>query len=313
MKQSKSKIIGILLDGIFIVAGSALFATSVNMFTAPNNIAPGGLTGLGTIINYLTGLPIGTVILLGNIPIFIWAYFETGFRFLTKTIATTLVSSIFIDVSALWLPAYYGDTLLVTVFGGLLSGAGLSLIFLRGGTTGGTDLAANLLNRHFPHISIGKFILAIDLIVILFSALVYRNLESPLYGVIIIFITSKVVDAILYGANTGTGKTMFVMSPKTEEIAQAVMKNLERGATLLTSVGAYTKRQGYTLLLAVRRHEVYKTYEIIYQIDPHAFIVVGDAGNITGEGFLRHPAETKKETRRLKKRKASSGKSDSPS
>lgn len=313
MKPNKPKIASILLDAVFIIIGSALFAVSVNMFTAPNNIAPGGLTGLGTIINYLTGLPIGTVILLGNIPVFIWAYFETGFRFLTKTIATTLVSSIFIDVSALWLPAYYGDTLLVTVFGGLLSGAGLSLIFLRGGTTGGTDLAANLLNRHFPHISIGKFILAIDLIVILLSALVYKNLESPLYGVIIIFITSKVVDAILYGANTGTGKTMFVMSQKSEEIAQAVMENLERGATLLTSMGAYTKRQGYTLLLAVRRQEVHKTYEIIYQIDPHAFIVVGDAGNITGEGFLQHPSETKKQSRRLKRRKDSSGKSDSPS
>lgn len=303
-RPKKLKITSILLDAVFIIVGSALFAVSVNMFTAPNNIAPGGLTGLGTLINHLTGLGIGTVILLGNIPIFIWAYFETGFRFLTKTIVTTLVSSIFIDVSALWLPAYHGDTLLVTVFGGLLAGAGLALIFVRGGTTGGTDLAANLLNRHFPHISIGKFILAIDLIVILFSALVYRNLESPLYGVIIIFITSKVVDAILYGANTGTGKTMFVMSQKSQEIAQAVMEDLERGATLLTSVGAYTKREGYTLLLAVRRQEVHKTYEIIYQIDPHAFIIVGDAGNITGEGFLRHTADTEKKSRRLKKRQS---------
>lgn len=303
-RPKKLKITSILLDAVFIIVGSALFAVSVNMFTAPNNIAPGGLTGLGTLINHLTGLGIGTVILLGNIPIFIWAYFETGFRFLTKTIVTTLVSSIFIDVSALWLPAYHGDTLLVTVFGGLLAGAGLALIFVRGGTTGGTDLAANLLNRHFPHISIGKFILAIDLIVILFSALVYRNLESPLYGVIIIFITSKVVDAILYGANTGTGKTMFVMSQKSQEIAQAVMEDLERGATLLTSVGAYTKREGYTLLLAVRRQEVHKTYEIIYQIDPHAFIIVGDAGNITGEGFLRHTPDTEKKNRRLKKRQS---------
>ena len=303
-RPKKLKITSILLDAVFIIVGSALFAVSVNMFTAPNNIAPGGLTGLGTLINHLTGLGIGTVILLGNIPIFIWAYFETGFRFLTKTIVTTLVSSIFIDVSALWLPAYHGDTLLVTVFGGLLAGAGLALIFVRGGTTGGTDLAANLLNRHFPHISIGKFILAIDLIVILFSALVYRNLESPLYGVIIIFITSKVVDAILYGANTGTGKTMFVMSQKSQEIAQAVMEDLERGATLLTSVGAYTKREGYTLLLAVRRQEVHKTYEIIYQIDPHAFIIVGDAGKITGEGFLRHTPDTEKKNRRLKKRQS---------
>lgn len=303
MKQGLGKKIGTwLLDLLLIAVGSFIFAASVNIFTAPNNIAPGGLTGLATMINYLSNgtLPIGITILVLNAPIFIWALAATGFRFLAKTVLATVVSSLAIDLTAGWMPEYHGDMLLITVFGGLLSGVGLSLIFVRGATTGGTDLVANLLGKYIRHLSMGRLLLIVDMAVVVLSAFVYRNFESPLYAAIVIFITSRVVDAVLYGTNSGTGKMMFIISPKNEEIARCIMDQVERGVTELKSRGCYTGQEGGVLLCAVRRPEVHRTRDIIYTIDPSAFVIVGEAGEITGEGFRDAAYE---QARRAAKRK----------
>jgi len=277
----------ILKDGIFFIIGSILFALSINVFTAPNNIAPGGLSGIGTMIHYLFGAPIGITIILCNIPIFIWGLYEVGYPFLLKTAAATLLSSLCIDFTASFMPAYHGDMLLVTIFSGLLAGVGLSLIFMRGATTGGTDLIAKLLKQHFRHISMGKILLGIDFAVVLSSAIVYRSYETPLYAVIVIFITSRVVDTVLYGTDSGTGKMMFIMSKKNPEIAQSIMSQIGRGVTVLKSRGGYSGEDGEVLMCAVWRQEVYKTYDIVYEVDENAFIVVGDAGEISGEGFKK--------------------------
>lgn len=292
MSGKNGKRVGsLLLDGLLLVLGSCIFAVSVNMFTAPNHIAPGGMIGLATLLNYLTGgrLPIGITVLALNLPVFFWAFRSLGGRFLGKTLAATVLSSLVIDLSAGWLPPYRGDMLLIIVFGGALSGLGLSLIFLRGATTGGTDLIASLLSRHFRQLSMGRLLLIGDLCVVALSALVYRNFESPLYAAIVIFITSQVVDAILYGSNSGVGKMMFIISPKNEEIADRIMHQIERGVTELRSRGCYTGQEGGVLLCAVRRQEIHKTRDIIYSIDPNAFVIVGEAGEITGEGFREVP------------------------
>lgn len=286
-KSGSKKVMELLVDGLFYIVGSVIFALSVNMFTAPNNIAPGGMTGIATMLNYLVGAPIGIAIIVLNLPLFIWGFVEAGWKFLGKTLAGTIISSLVIDLTAPITPAYQGDMLLTTVFGGVLSGLGLALIFVRGATTGGTDLAATLIKRRFRHISLGKLLLAIDLIVVVLSAVVYKNLESPLYAIIVIFITTKVVDAILYGTDRGTGKMMFIISPKNPEIAQRVLDEMDRGVTYLKSKGGYSGRDGEVLLCAVRRQEVHKTFDIVHQEDPDAFIIVGEAGDITGEGFKR--------------------------
>lgn len=286
-KSGSKKVLELLVDALFYVAGSIIFAISVNMFTAPNNIAPGGMTGIATMLNFLTGAPIGIAIIVLNLPLFIWGAVEAGWKFLGKTLAGTIISSLLIDFTAPFTPAYQGDMLLTTVFGGVLSGLGLALIFVRGATTGGTDLAATLIKRKFRHISLGKMLLAIDLIVVVMSAVVYRNLESPLYAIIVIFITTKVIDAILYGTDRGTGKMMFIISPKNGEIAQRILEEMDRGVTYLKSKGGYSGRDGEVLLCAVRRQEVHKTFDIVHQEDPDAFIIVGEAGDINGEGFKR--------------------------
>ena len=284
----------LLWDGVAFLAGSFLFAVAVNVFTAPNNIAPGGLTGLATMINYLFGAPIGTTILVFNVPLFIWGVLQINFRFILKTLAATVISSVTIDLTAGLFPPYQGDLMLAALFSGVLSGAGLGLIFMRGGTTGGTDLVANLIGRNFRHLSLGKLVLLVDLVVVLISAFVYRNYESPLYAIINIFVSSKLIDAVLYGADTGTGKMMFIISPKNKEIAQRIITEISRGVTELRSRGADRGEEGEVLLCAVRRSEVYKTQDIIRSVDPDAFVIVGDAGQISGEGFKQsHKSESK--------------------
>ena len=193
MSKRAKQVKDLLLDGVFFLIGSVLFAISVNVFTAPNDIAPGGLTGAATLVNYLWGTPIGVGIIVMNIPIFLWGVLEVGFRFILKTAVATVVSSLAIDLTVPYMQPYQGDMMLSALFGGLLAGLGLGLIFMRGGTTGGTDLIANLIGRHLRHISFGKLILAVDLVIVVISAFVYKNLESPLYAVIVIFIGRGIV------------------------------------------------------------------------------------------------------------------------
>ena len=205
------------MDAVFFLAGSFLFAVSIDTFTAPNQIAAGGLTGVATILNHMFGIPIGTANILMNVPLLIWAYVEMGYQIIIKTVVATIVSSAMIDVMVPYLPQYQGEPLITIVFGGCLAGLGLALILMRGGTTGGTELAANLLSLHIHGFSLGKFIMVIDLVIVLASAVVYQEYESPLYAILVIYITSKVIDAVLYGTDRGTGKVMFIISPKNKD------------------------------------------------------------------------------------------------
>ena len=244
--------------------------------------------------------------MLMNVPLLIWAYIEMGYQIIIKTIIATLLSSAMIDIMVPYLPQYQGDPLITIVFGGCLAGLGLALILMRGGTTGGTELAANLLTLHIHGFSLGKFIMAIDLIIVLVSAVVYHDYESPLYAILVIYITSKVIDAVIYGSDSGTGKMMFIISPKNNEIARRIMDDLERGVTELKSRGAYSGNEGTVLFCAVGRQEVHKTYDIIHEIDPDAFIVVDDASEITGLGFRDfHQYRQSKQSKKSKKDKSS--------
>lgn len=272
-------------DTICFLLGSVLYAVSVNVFTAPNSIAPGGVTGLATLVRALTGAPIGVMTVIFNVPLFIWGIREMGWRLMIKSAVAVATTSLAIDLTANLFPHYQGDYMLVCIFGGVTAGAGLGLIFMRGGTTGGTDLAANLLTRRFRHLSLGRLILLIDLPIVLLSAFVYKSLESPLYALIVIFLTSKVVDTILYGTDAGTGKLLFIISKETDSIREAILYDLERGVTELRARGSYTGRDTNVLLVAVRRPEVYRTFDMIHAVDPDAFIIVSDASEITGEGF----------------------------
>ena len=295
---TQKKVKNLLMDAVFFLAGSFLFAVSIDTFTAPNQIAAGGLTGVATILNHMFGIPIGTANILMNVPLLIWAYVEMGYQIIIKTVVATIVSSAMIDVMLPYLPQYQGEPLITIVFGGCLAGLGLALILMRGGTSGRTELAANLLSLHIHGFSLGKFIMVIDLVIVLASAVVYQEYESPLYAILVIYITSKVIDAVLYGTDRGTGKVMFIISPKNKEIARRIMDDLERGVTELRSRGAYSGQEGTVLMCAVSRQEVHKIYDIIHEIDINAFIVVNEAGEITGLGFREFQQRKKKKEKK---------------
>lgn len=289
----REKAVEMLKDILFFVAGSLIYAVSVRSFTAPNQIAPGGITGISTMVNHISGWPIGMFSLLLNIPIFVWAIVEIGYKLVGKTMIATVFVSVAIDTVGMVLPAYNGDPMLAAIFGGILEGVGLSLVFMRGGTTGGSDMVARLLGRRIRHLSMGKLMLGIDLTVILVSAFVYGRIESALYAVIAIFVSTKLIDAILYGTDIGTGKVLFIMSVKNDEIAKDILTDMDRGVTVLKSRGAYSGREGEVLLCAVRRYEVVKVKDIVRYYDKDAFMIVGDAGEISGEGFRQVRSEDK--------------------
>ena len=283
--EKRKKVKEALLDFLFILAGSVVYALSVNAFTSPNRIAPGGVTGLSTLINYVFGTPIGLMAFFINIPIILWAILEIGYKLVIKTMIAIVVSSLMIDLFSYFIPAYRGDMLLVALFAGICEGVGLSLTFIRGATTGGTDMLARLLGRRLPHLSMGKLMLVIDGVIVVISAFVYGSIENAMYACIVIFVSTKIIDAILYGTDSGTGKLFFVMSPKVRSMGDRIIKELDRTVTYLDSHGGYTKEPGETMICAVRRFEVYQIQSIIREEDRDAFVIVGDAGEIAGEGF----------------------------
>ena len=286
MKRVKT----ILLDLAFMAAGAVVYAVSVNAFTSPNNIAPGGVTGVATMLNYLFSTPIGLVAFLINIPIILWAVVEIGYKLVAKSVAAILLSSAAIDLLAPIVPSYQGNMILVALFAGLCEGLGLSLTFLRGATTGGTDMLARLLGRRKPHLSMGKLMLAVDGLIVLASAFVYGSIENAMYACIVIFVSTRLIDSILYGTDVGTGKLFFVMSPKVRQMGDRIIREVDRTVTYLDSHGGYTNEPGETMLCAVRRFEVFQVQAIIREEDRDAFVIVGDAGQITGEGFRSaHP------------------------
>ena len=189
MKGKKARTL--LLDALCMLAGSAVYAVEVNAFTAPNNIAAGGITGVATMLNYLWGTPIGLVSFLINVPIVLWAVVDIGYKLVAKTVAAIALTSVMIDLFSRFVPAYHGDPILVALFAGLLEGLGLSLIFIRGATTGGSDLVARLLGRRLPHLSMGKLMLAVDGVVVAVSAFVFGSVENAMYACIVIFVSTK--------------------------------------------------------------------------------------------------------------------------
>ncbi len=267
---------------IYQTVGAFIYSVSVNTFTAPNDIAPGGVTGLATILNHISGIPIGTGMVLFNAPLFIWAYKEEGKK-VFSTLAASLICSVVIDITYPFLPHFTGDLFLTAMFGGVLSGLGLGTVFMTGATTGGSDLAANIISKKKPHISVGRLMLYIDCAVIFISALVYKSYILPMYALIMVFITGKVIDTMVYG--TKSGKLLFIISEKNEAIAKAVLTSLERGATKLCGTGAYTGKSSNILMCAVRQHEISKIYKIVNANDKNAFIILTDAAEIHGSGF----------------------------
>ena len=271
------------LDLLYTVAGAAILAVGVSCFVGPAQIAPGGVSGLSILVNFLTDLPVGAVNLAFNIPLILLAWKFLGRRFTLRTLVTVLIQSALMDVITLWIPVYTGERIMAALFGGVASGVGLALVFMRGSTTGGTDIVSRLLQLRYRHLSIGRLLFSVDVVVLLLSVAVFRNIEAGLYGMIAIFASGKVLDNILYGLDTG--KVLLVVSGKNQEIAARIMETLKRGVTFLHGSGAWSGTERQVLLCAVRAQQCYRVEEIVRGVDKEAFVIVLEATEIAGEGF----------------------------
>lgn len=281
--MKRKQLFSFLIDLLFYIAGGMIYSVAVLLFLTENEISPGGLTGIATILNYLFSLPIGTVVFILNIPLLAAGFIKFGGVFIAKTAVATAVMSLTLDISGLFMPKMKIDPILAALFGGLLMGLGISLFMLRGATTGGTDIIAKLINCKFPHLTVGRLMLAADAAVVGLSALVYKNMESALYAVIAIYASSRVMDLILYGADRG--KIIYVITDNAKELSDSIMSLINRGVTLLDVTGAYTGTKRQMLMCTVRRHEVAAICRLATSCDKNAFIIVGEAGEVLGEGF----------------------------
>lgn len=272
-------------DNVIWLFACSLYATGVVIFAIPNGIAQSGITGLSIIINHLIHTPVGMTNLVLNIPLTILAWKFIGWKFVAKTFWVTVVLSVALDVFGRVLHpyAYTGDKLLAALFCGAISGVSLALVLMRGATTGGVDTIARLFRHRWPHISMGRVILVADVIVIVTAAIVFRSVESALYAAIVIFVSTSVIDYILYGASSG--KMLMVVTEHANEISKAITTEIKRGVTILPVQGGYTGQDKNMLICAVRGNEVSKLNKLIWQYDPNPFIIVSEAGEILGEGF----------------------------
>lgn len=275
----------IITDFLFYIVGSSAYSVSVIIFLSANEISPGGLTGIATVLNHLFSFPIGTVVFILNIPVLTLGLFKFGKFFILKTAIATLFVSVLLDIFEIFLPQTKIDLILASVFGGLLMGFGISLIMLRGGTTGGIDIIAKLINRRFPHISIGRIILAIDAIVVALSALVYKNIQSALYSVVALYASTRIMDLLLYGADRG--KIVYVISEKPQDIVSDIMTIVRRGVTVIDVTGGFSGESKKMIMCTVRMNEVSAVVKNARKHDDNAFIVIGEAGEIIGKGFKK--------------------------
>ena len=285
MNQRSAKMMKFAIDLVFTIAGCIIFAIGIYAFIQPNQIAPGGVSGISIMLHYMTGIPVGALSFTINIPLLLLAWKFLGWKFTGQTLMSVVTLSFMLDYVAVLFPQYEGDPLLAALFGGALIGTGLAIVFMRGFTTGGSDIISRLLQLKYPYLQLGKILMVIDLLVILTSAYVFGRIETALYGMVAVFTSSRMVDSLLYGMDTG--KLVYIMSCRAVELSERIIEGLGRGCTILKSTGAYTKQDSNVLMVAVRRPQYYILKKMVRELDPKAFIIVTDATEVLGEGFKR--------------------------
>lgn len=265
-----------------IVLGCLIGGAAYPMFLAPNAIAPGGLTGVATILHHFFRWPIGTVSFLLNVPLFIVGWRSMGHIFAFRSLVATVLFSVCIDL--LPLPAVTADPLLGTLYGGVLLGTGIGLILRGGATTGGSDMVARMVHRRLPFISTGMFLFIIDFIVVAAAGL-SMGVSQALYAFICIYACSRMVDAVMIGLTAN--KACFIISTRWEQVSERVLREMERGATILTARGAYSRQERPVVMCVVARQEVSRLKSIVQQEDSEAFMFITEAYEALGEGFSK--------------------------
>ena len=273
-----------LCTALILLPVSFVYAVGFCWCYQPNDIAFGGITGVAQIIQvFLPAAPVGVVTILLNVPLFLLGWRLLGGKLLLSSLYAMAVTSLAIDVVDHLFTFPPMDPMLAAIFGGVILGATLGVVFLRGATTGGTDLIARLLKLALPWLPMGRLVLAVDLVVIAATALAFQNLNSALYGIVALYISSLVVDAVLYGLDTA--KVAYIISDRSEDICRSIADRLDRGITILPGRGFYSGEERKVLLCAFKQREIAVIRAIVKELDPDAFLIVCPAHEVLGEGF----------------------------
>lgn len=269
---------------LFVTLGCAILAASFAFLTYPNNIVSGGLTGIAQILNLLTGLPVGVMVIVMNVPLFILAWKKLGVRFVIFSFIGTVLCSVFIDLFSMVDVALTNDTLLASVYGGLTRGFGVGLIYHVGATTGGSDIVSRLLRRKYPYINFGTISLCVDTVVVVAFAVIFKRFDSAMYTIITMFVASRVVNLILYGLSSSG--VCHIVTTKPRLIAQEITGTLGRSATILEGEGAYTGEKKHVVLCVVKRQQIPELKKIVADWDDSAFVIVSESHEVFGKNFL---------------------------
>ncbi len=273
----------VLIDLVYTVFGTALVGFALSMFTVPNEIAPGGVSGLATALAFITPIRVSVWTLMMNIPLMIAAWRKLGPRAIFFTLIATLLLSFFIEIGDRFLPKYSSDTLVASLMGGVVSGLGMGMLFIRGISTGGTDLLALILKKLLPNLPTGTLLMFVDATVVVIATLIFRDFDVAIYSAITIYVCSKVIDTLTQGVDYA--KVIYTVSSHGEEIARALNENTDRGSTLIPAFGGYTGEGKHIVMTVTRRSVVAQTLRLIRQTDPKSFSFVMDSTEVHGEGF----------------------------
>ena len=271
-----------VVDCAVIAVGAVLMGVALSVFMVPFKIAPGGASGLATVLHYLTGLRVSVLIPLINIPIFIIGIIRLERDFLVKSVFGTVVLSIATETAAI-LPPPTSDPLISAVFGGAVMGIGISAVLSRGGTTGGTDILVLVIRRSFSEVSVGRLYLLIDGAVIATAGLAFSSGEVIFYSAVSLVVSTYMTDAALEGLNLA--RLVYIISDSNREICDRIYAELKRGVTGLNSVSMYSGRSGRILMCVIRKGQLSKLKKIIQDIDKDAFVIICDAKEVMGSGF----------------------------
>ena len=269
-----------------IAFGCFVFAAAVNIFFVPANLNTGGLTGIALIVNSLWHLPVGLVVFLLNLPILLLAVKFIGLRYIAWTLYATALSSLLIDLTVPLqglLPLGENDALLFCIFGGVVSGAGLGIVYTQDTSTGGTDVISRLVMLIFPHMTLGRLMLICDIVIIAAGALVLGSPVIALYSSVAIYLSSGAIDTVLYGLEKSQMAT--IVTSRGEEICSRLLSELNRGVTRIPSLGGYSGAESETLLCAISARQMAKVKAVVGEIDPNAFVIFSPVHDIMGDGF----------------------------
>ena len=275
---------------LMTVLGSGVFALGFSMFLEPNDMSAGGISGLALVFVELTGIgTVGTLSILINLPLFVLGGLKIGKRFFVGSSLGMLLSSVMIDgFTCFAIPGL--DPLLAVLYGGVVCGLGLGIVFVSGTSAGGSDILVRLLKLKYRNVPIGQISMTFDAVVVLLTGLVFQDVSKALYTGVTVFLCGKVIDAVVY--NFDYSKVALIISSRYEDVAREIGLQLDRGATFLHAEGSYSHTPTKVVLAAVKKQQVAELKELVVHIDPNAFIIVQEAHQVLGDGFSRYSKDS---------------------